>query len=383
MKIASLFAANAPLGSIGESELLNALPDGAYITDVNRKILFWNDAAERITGWRSSEVVGRSCQDSLLVHVDKDGNRLCGHDTCPLHRSIVTRQPSEEPLLVFAKCKSERRLPVEVSVAPITNAAGEVVGGIEIFRDERNSLQDLLRAKTIQDQSLACRLPPDHRVEFQMLYQPRDVVGGDFYQIEQLDEHRYGILIADAIGHGVAAALYTMQLRMLWADHHELLDQPAMFLRTINRQLHALVYEAGFFCTAAYLIYDSAAGLVRCVRAGHPSPLILRGADGQTETLGQSQSVLGMKPDTAYTEYQTRLTPGDRLLLYTDGATEIFDAHDALLDPEGLARLAREQMAGAADGSLDLKILAEKLLQYSNQIHLNDDLTLIQIHRLV
>ena len=130
MKIASLFAANAPLGSIGESELLNALPDGAYITDVNRKILFWNDAAERITGWRASEVVGRSCQDSLLVHVDKDGNRLCGHDTCPLHRSIVTHQPSEEPLLVFAKCKSERRLPVEVSVAPITNANGEVIGGI-------------------------------------------------------------------------------------------------------------------------------------------------------------------------------------------------------------------------------------------------------------
>ena len=122
---------------------------------------------------------------------------------------------------------------------------------------------------------------------------------------------------------------------------------------------------------------------MRCVRAGHPSPLILRGADGQAETLGQSQSVLGMKPDTAYTEYQTRLMPGDRLLLYTDGATEIFDAHDALLDPEGLARLAREQMAGAADGSLDLKILAEKLLQYSNQIRLNDDLTLIQIHRLV
>ena len=53
-------------GKLTEPQLLNSLADGVYITDTNRKILFWNRAAERITGWSAAEVVGRSCHDSLL-----------------------------------------------------------------------------------------------------------------------------------------------------------------------------------------------------------------------------------------------------------------------------------------------------------------------------
>ena len=75
-------------------ELLNLLADGAYITDTDRRIVFWNQAAQRITGWGAAEVVGRRCQENILVHVDKDGHPLCGHEHCPLHRSIVTGQPS-------------------------------------------------------------------------------------------------------------------------------------------------------------------------------------------------------------------------------------------------------------------------------------------------
>jgi PAS domain S-box-containing protein len=156
MNTNSLLLDKTIFDSVSEPKLLNSLADGAYITDVNRKILFWNRAAERITGWRAEEVIGRSCFDNILCHVDKDGNVLCGHDTCPLHRSIVTNESSSEPMLVFARCKSQHRLPVEVSVSPVVNGAGEVIGGIEVFRDLRHSMHDLLRAKSIQEQSLSC-----------------------------------------------------------------------------------------------------------------------------------------------------------------------------------------------------------------------------------
>jgi phosphoserine phosphatase RsbU/P len=381
MNAATFFPNGSLLESVSELDLLNALADGAYITNLDRKILFWNRAAERITGWRAEDVVGRTCFDNVLCHVDKEGNCLCGQDTCPLHRSIVTNQPSSEPVLVFAQCKSQRRVPVEVSVAPLTNAAGELVGGIEVFRDVRHSHHDLLRAKAIQEQSLACPLPSDPRVEIQTVYQARDVVGGDFCRVEQLNAHHYGLLVADAIGHGIAAALYTMQLRMLWEDHRDKLSTPAFFMRTLNRRLHGLVHDAGFFCTALYVLYDVTCGHVRCVRAGHPSPLLVR-RDLQTETLGHGQSALGMWPEVQYTEFQAQLAPGDTLLMFTDGATEIFDAAENQLGQEGLIQLVRRQIAGAHDGRLNLETLAENLLKFSDQIHLADDLTLLKLRRL-
>lgn len=380
MKTSTLFLDETLLESISEPHLLNALADGAYITDLNRKIVFWNHAAERMTGWRSEEVVGKSCFDALLCHVDKDGHCLCGQDTCPLHRSIVTHQPSTESILLFARCKSQHRLPVEVSVSPVLNEQGKVVGGIEVFRDLRHHLPDLLRAKSIQEQSLAYVLPSDRRVELQTFYQPRELVGGDFFRIEKLSAHHYALFVADAIGHGIAAALYTMQLRMLWEDHAEKLTTPAFFMRTLNRRLHALVQEAGFFCTAVYVIYDASCGHLRCVRAGHPSPVIFR-HDRRIESLGQGQSALGMMPDTVYTEFSARLEPHDTLLLFTDGATEIFDVEEKLLDQAGLMRLAQTQMDGHPERGLNLESLAGSLLEFSNQIHLLDDLTLMTLRR--
>ena len=380
MNMSSLPQDGLVLESLSEPEMLNSLADGVYITDVNRKILFWNRAAERMTGWRSDEVVGKSCFDNLLCHVDKDGHCLCGHDTCPLHRSIVTDQPSNEPVLVFAQCKSQQRLPVEVSVAPLKSSTGEIVGGIEVFRDLRHDMHDLMRAKTIQEQSLASQLPSDRRVEIQMVYQSREIIGGDFYRVEQLSANRYALLIADAIGHGMAAALYTMQLRMLWDDHRDKLNSPSFFMRTMNRRLHGLVHDAGFFATATYVLYDATCGHIRCVRAGHPSPIIFR-ADLKTETMGQPQSALGMWPDAQYTEFQAQLAPGETLLMLTDGATEIFDTDDTMLDQGGLIHLAKEQMVAETNHELNLNLLAEKLLEASNQIHLADDLTLLKLRR--
>ncbi|HWH70075.1 MAG TPA: PAS domain S-box protein, partial [Candidatus Sulfotelmatobacter sp.] len=117
-------------------DLLNSLADGAYITDLNRRILCWNHAAERITGWSAEEVVGRTCFDNILMHVDKQGCALCGQDRCPLYRSIITGRSSTEPVLVFARRKSGLRAPMEVSVGPIRDLQGQIIGGIEVFRDQ-------------------------------------------------------------------------------------------------------------------------------------------------------------------------------------------------------------------------------------------------------
>ena len=206
--------------------ILDSLSDGVYVCDKDRRIVFWSQAAARITGWESADVIGRQCLDDVLAHIDKDGHRLCGEEFCPLHRAMVTGTQSTVGLMVFARGKEGNRIPMQVTVAPIRDPAGEIIGGVESFRDMSAVLTDLERAKRIQALSLETDLPEDPRVRFSTHYVPHDLVGGDFYAIRRLDDDHYGFLLADVMGHGVAAALHTMHLSSLWDRHCHLLVEP-------------------------------------------------------------------------------------------------------------------------------------------------------------
>ena len=117
------------LSDIPSEHILDSLPDGVYVTDTDRRILFWNREAERMTGWMRSEVVGHRCHENILCHKDKDGHLLCGHEHCPLHRAMVTGTQSDVPRLIFAKTKDGTRIPVEVTVAPIWSSEGKWLAG--------------------------------------------------------------------------------------------------------------------------------------------------------------------------------------------------------------------------------------------------------------
>lgn len=107
-----------------------------YFVDRNRKILYWNEGACRLSGYSAQELVGRSCQDDILCHVDYEGKRLC-QDGCPLSASIEDGGSHEAD--VFLRHKQGRRVPVNVRVQPLRGADESIVGAIEIFSD--NSAQ--------------------------------------------------------------------------------------------------------------------------------------------------------------------------------------------------------------------------------------------------
>lgn len=369
---------SAAIQGLDSHELLDSLPDGAYITDRARQIVYWNRAAERITGWSSGEVVGRHCHDNILVHIDKDGHPLCGREFCPLHRSMVTATASEKPILIFAKSKGGKRIPVEVSVAPLHDECGAVIGGIEVFRDIGEGMDDLMHAKAIQSASLMVDLPKDKRVGFDVCYTPCDIVGGDFFRMESLDGDRYGVLVADIMGHGVASALYTMQLDSLWGDLRESLWEPARFMGSINERLFGLVRKAGYFATGVYGVYDAGLREFRCVRAGASAPLLFR-EQGGCEEVGEASPALGLMPGVEYVESTVKLGVGDVLLLYTDGATEVFDSGGFELGMDGLKRIVSGLTGKSGLGGLRLRMLETQLLGYSNNIRLDDDLTLLKI----
>ena len=187
--------------------VLDAITEGVYVTDLDRRIVYWGKGAERITGWSTGDVVGKKCLDDVLCHVDKDGHMLCGKEYCPLHRAMATGQRSTLPIIVFAKTSSGGRVPLQVAVAPLLNEAGEITGGVETFRDISHEMGDIDRARKIQQLTLECDVPLDPRIKFSLRYVPQDVIGGDYCAVTQLTPDHYGFLLADVMGHGVPAAL--------------------------------------------------------------------------------------------------------------------------------------------------------------------------------
>jgi diguanylate cyclase (GGDEF)-like protein/PAS domain S-box-containing protein len=128
--------------------LLDNLYDGVYFVDRERRITFWNKAAERITGFIKEEVLGKRCADNLLRHVDKRANSLCEGD-CPL--AYTLRDGQLRSASVFLHHKNGHRLPVAIGVAPITDNQQNIVGAVEIFRDASDTVAALERLKALED----------------------------------------------------------------------------------------------------------------------------------------------------------------------------------------------------------------------------------------
>lgn len=362
------------LDRFGAPQILDALADGIYITDRDRRITFWNRAAERITGWSAGDVVGHTCYEDILNHIDLDGHPLCGKEFCPLHRAIATGASSTASTVVSARHKEGHRVPVEVSVAPIKDASGQVIGGIEVFRDLTQFVDDLRRARIIQDGTLSCPLPDDPRVAFDVRYTPEEIIGGDFYRIEPLAESAYALMVADVMGHGPAAALFTMQLRSLWEECRAALGNPARFMTLLNARLHRLISAEGYFATAIYAHLDAASGQIRYVRAGHPAGLVIDPA-GRIDPLAHCAPALGLLPETAYESHAARLEPGDCLLLHTDAAVEVCDADGNELGEEGFLSIIGDELRSGEGLATDR--IENRLLRYAGTLRLPDDLTLV------
>jgi diguanylate cyclase (GGDEF)-like protein/PAS domain S-box-containing protein len=117
-------------------ELLDHIGDGVYFVDRERRIQYWNEGAYRLTGYTAGEMLGKSCRDDLLCHVDSTGKTLC-NDGCPLAATMNEGKPNQS--LVFLRHKQGGRVPVSTRVQPIRGADGSIIGAIEIFND--NSAQ--------------------------------------------------------------------------------------------------------------------------------------------------------------------------------------------------------------------------------------------------
>jgi PAS domain S-box-containing protein len=357
-------------------DILNCINSGIYITDTERRIIFWNRAAEEITGYSFEDVVGQPCYANILRHRDKDGRPLCATKLCPLHRSMELGTSSVHPVVIYARSKDGDSIPVSTSTGPIFDDEGKVIGGVEIFRDERETIKQMELARTVQRQMLTQEMPGDDKVSFAVQYAPSELISGDFYHVRALADGLYTMFLADAAGHGTSAALSTSLIYSLIMECEDVLGDPGATMRAINDRASQRATGLGFFTAVAVVIDTNADRAVFCA-AGHP-PLLLQNADGSVEQLALNNLPVGVMEGGEFETRDIDFGPGQRLLAYSDGAPDVEVGDDRRLGIDGLANLLAAHPA--TDGH-KLTALFAAVLDSCVTVEPEDDVTLLSCLR--
>ncbi len=130
-------------------DLVENLFDGVYFVDMDNRITFWNKGAERITGYAESEVLGSSCSENLLRHINDQGVELCTNG-CPL--AAVKLDGVGMEVNVYLHHRKGHRVPVSVRVSPMYNDKGEITGAVEIFSDNSKHYQIITELESLKSE---------------------------------------------------------------------------------------------------------------------------------------------------------------------------------------------------------------------------------------
>ncbi len=370
--------------------LVETLPQNIFRKDLQYRFTFANQQFCRSLGRPLEQIVGKTDFDffpaDLARKYQSDDRKV-----------IETGQPYQT--VEEHQAPGHDKIYVEVVKTPLRGPDGNIIGLQAIFWDitqqkmadekirktnaalaqSRRELraknqqleEDLRMAQEIQLTLLPQQYPvfprPDQPSEnlflFSHRYLPTGSVGGDFFTISALSETQAAVFLCDVAGHGVRSALITTMIRALVEELKPHASSPGDFLTKLNNDLCAILKHTGtpLLTTAFYCIADAGAGLLRYSNAGHPKPLHQRRSAGDVIAIrnawGKSQPALGLVETSVYQTSEILLSPGDRLLLFTDGLIEVQNPAGELYNQELLLAAVQQRM------NLDAQELLESLLK--------------------
>lgn len=243
---------------------------------------------------------------------------------------------------------------------------------------QRTLERDLELAREVQRAFLPERHPRAGSYEFYDYYQAANQVGGDYYDYIDLPDGRIAIIVADVVGHGVAAAMLMAKLSAEARFSLLLESSPAAAIKRLNNRMSR--FQLDRFVTFVMAVLDPATHDVAIVNAGHMAPILRRASGGLEEPSGEEAGLpLGIMEDVDFEEVHIKLEPGDSMTMYTDGIDEAMDREGNQYTIDRMRDMVRR-----SDGSPTG--IAEPLLADVRK-HLNgkpqdDDMCLVTLRRM-
>jgi serine phosphatase RsbU (regulator of sigma subunit) len=247
---------------------------------------------------------------------------------------------------------------------------------VQEIRERELVEQELEVARSIQQASLPEEVPILEGWEIAPYYQPAREVGGDFYDFHLLSEGRLGVVVGDATGKGVPAALVmstTCGMLRLAAQSYS--SSPGEMLQRVNEALCPYI-PANMFVTCFYAVLDPDSGLLRYANAGHDLPYLHH--DGEAKELRARGMPLGLMSSMGYEEMELVLEAGEAALFYSDGLVE---AHDAQGEMFGFPRLRALIAEHGEEQALGDFLLEELYTFVEEGWEQEDDITLLTLRR--
>jgi serine phosphatase RsbU (regulator of sigma subunit)/predicted ester cyclase len=262
-----------------------------------------------------------------------------------------------------------------------TGTGGSNIMGLRLEQEriERERIeQELEVARSIQQASLPKEVPTLEGWQISPYYQPAREVGGDFYDFHLLSDGRLGLVVGDATGKGVPAALVMSTTLGMLQLAARVLDSPSPgeVLAQVNETLLARI-PSNMFVTCFYAVLDPESGSLRYANAGHDPPYISRSGE-YAEELRARGMPLGLLAEMEYEEQGVSLGEGESVLFYSDGLVE---AHDPQGEMFGFPRLRALVAEHGEKGSLGAFLMEELYAFVGEGWEQEDDITLLTLQR--
>jgi len=378
-----------------KTAILDSALDCVITMDHEGRVVEFNPAAERTFGYTQEDAIGEEMASLIVPHQFRDAHRRA------LARYVETEEPTilDSRLELIGLRADGSEFPVELTVTRIRDTDPPMFTGYirdiadrQRAEDERLALLESEHAarlaaeeaerrssaiaQTLQQSLLPPHLPEIAGVETASFFCAAGAgnqVGGDFYDLFYTGQAGWVAVIGDVCGKGPEAAALTALMRYTLRAAAMREGSPRLVLERLNQ---AVLQQrpAPDFCTVAYAALEVHVGrvIVNLACGGHPLPLVLR-TDGTVEPVGAHGTLIGVSADLNIGDESAELGPGDALVLYTDGLTEL-RTPEGLLGPGGLAATLGECRGRTAQGIVDH--LEECVINASSNVA-RDDIAIV------
>jgi PAS domain S-box-containing protein len=331
--------------------ILETLNEGVVIVDDNLRIVFANEALLRLSGHERGALLHRAL-DTIFAPEDL---------AYLMQQHTISQQLGRHRHEYYVPRKDGGHLPAIISGRIITAADGRQYSVLTItdISNQKHVEEELRRAnaqleqrqKEIEEElALAARVQQSlvpaslvwGRVAVEAYYSPVHSVGGDFGLVLPHNDELLSLLVCDVSGHGIASALVANRIYAETLHELERKTGPGGLLQRLHTFVRDQIGLQGFYFTAAACRFVEHGRRMTYASGGHPPTMLV--SNGKLRLLDSGSAILGCVVDAAPSESveEIDLTPGDRLVLYTDGFIEVFNHRDEMLGIEGLEELVRK-----------------------------------------